>query len=518
MTPVTGPTVGGGGGALQAASFGGYESLVEILLQAGADVNAQGGEYGNALQAAALNGSPETVQILLGAGADVNAQGGEYGNALQAAAWRGSPEIVQILLGAGADVNVQGGEYGNALQAAAYNGSPETVQILLGAGADVNALGGEYGNALQAAAWRGSPEIVQILLGAGADVNVQGGEYGNALQAAAYNGSPETVQILLGAGADVNARGGEHGSPLLAAIHEGYADEVQILLRAGADSLLKDKLGRTPLHIAASKNMLHIFRLFPQLASALNNYSDFLQTPLHLAVCHGHIRFAIALLNSGADPSLPDGYGRHIMDWASHHETLLQEIQNHCSDLVLTPPDTQEMTLILQQLSRYFLFLGQFNNARYLFQLHLRQGASSKTDIYQISCNIYNQIITGTRFVCRLCVCIDLCSSCLQKYPYHSRLHPNLKHKVFEVSNVPTEDSQFTGVLSDRLTHFLSNIAHKNTRQSANQSEIERSNDSVTSLPLSKAALVRKVTFSLVTIGFAILFGVSATFLGVWYF
>lgn len=86
------------------------------------------------------------------------------------------------------------------------------------------------------------------------------------------------------------------------------------------------------------------------------------------------------------------------------------------------------------------------------------------------------------------------------------------------MSNVPVEDSQFTGILLDRLTHFLSNIAHEDPGQSANQSEIELSNDSVISLPLSKAALVLKLNFSLVTIGFAILFGVSATVLGVWYF
>ncbi|CAG8252663.1 unnamed protein product [Penicillium salamii] len=121
----------------------------------------------------------------------------------------------------------------------------------------------EYGNALQAAAYRGSPETLQILLGASADVNVQGGHFGNALQAAAYRGSPKTLQILLKANADINARGGEYGLPLLAAIHKGYADEVQILLCTRADSLLKDKLSRTPLHITASKNILHIFRLFP---------------------------------------------------------------------------------------------------------------------------------------------------------------------------------------------------------------------------------------------------------------
>ncbi|KAH7201283.1 hypothetical protein DER44DRAFT_783736, partial [Fusarium oxysporum] len=37
------------------------------------------------------------VQLLLDKGADVNAQGGECGNALQAASRGGNPEIVQLL-------------------------------------------------------------------------------------------------------------------------------------------------------------------------------------------------------------------------------------------------------------------------------------------------------------------------------------------------------------------------------------------------------------------------------------
>ena len=57
-----------------------------MLLERGADVNAQGGHYGNALQAIAMNGNIEIVQLLLERGADVNAQGGEHGNALQNAA------------------------------------------------------------------------------------------------------------------------------------------------------------------------------------------------------------------------------------------------------------------------------------------------------------------------------------------------------------------------------------------------------------------------------------------------
>ena len=51
-----------------------------------------------------------TMQMLMDAEADVNAQGGYYGNALQAALVKGHDKVVQILLNAGADVNAQGAE------------------------------------------------------------------------------------------------------------------------------------------------------------------------------------------------------------------------------------------------------------------------------------------------------------------------------------------------------------------------------------------------------------------------
>jgi hypothetical protein len=59
--------------------------------------------------------SEQLWSMLIDGGADVNAQGGKFGNALQAAAWEGSTEVVKMLLDAGADVNVKGGQVGNAL-------------------------------------------------------------------------------------------------------------------------------------------------------------------------------------------------------------------------------------------------------------------------------------------------------------------------------------------------------------------------------------------------------------------
>jgi hypothetical protein len=66
--------------------------MVQMLVDAGAYVNAQGGEYGNALQAASDGGHETVVQILLD-----NAQGGKYGNALQAASARGHEKVQTAL-------------------------------------------------------------------------------------------------------------------------------------------------------------------------------------------------------------------------------------------------------------------------------------------------------------------------------------------------------------------------------------------------------------------------------------
>jgi hypothetical protein len=150
------------------ASLFGHDTVVQLMLEKGADVNAQGGYYGNALQAASENGSGHVVKMLLDKGADVNAQSGEYSNALQAASVRGHGHVVKMLLDKGADVNAQDGYYGNALQAASDEGHGPVVKMLLDKGADVNAQGGRYGNALQAASFGGHEQVVKMLLDRGA--------------------------------------------------------------------------------------------------------------------------------------------------------------------------------------------------------------------------------------------------------------------------------------------------------------------------------------------------------------
>src|SRR5437763_14389938 len=82
---------------------------------AAADVNAQGGSFGTALQAASARGDDGIVQRLLEAGADVNAQGGrEDDKALEADSDYGADGVGQRPLGAGGDDDTAGGDGGGA--------------------------------------------------------------------------------------------------------------------------------------------------------------------------------------------------------------------------------------------------------------------------------------------------------------------------------------------------------------------------------------------------------------------
>lgn len=116
-----GQLYGDRGGALQEASYGGQESMVQIFLEQGAEITAQEVDYSNALQAVSYRGYEKVVQMLIDAGADVNAEGLLYTNGLQAASAGGHKKVVQMLLDAGANISTKEG-CDSALKAASEHG------------------------------------------------------------------------------------------------------------------------------------------------------------------------------------------------------------------------------------------------------------------------------------------------------------------------------------------------------------------------------------------------------------
>lgn len=115
------PNLGGGEWTcpLIAAAGNREEEITKILLEKGADVNVYGGKWHSTpfmLAAAWLSLDP--VQLILKAGADINAFDNDGDTALILAARSGDSEIVKFLLENGADVMHSNDDGQNALQGA----------------------------------------------------------------------------------------------------------------------------------------------------------------------------------------------------------------------------------------------------------------------------------------------------------------------------------------------------------------------------------------------------------------
>ncbi|KAK4164976.1 ankyrin repeat-containing protein [Cladorrhinum sp. PSN259] len=252
---------------LQGASKDGHLAVVERLLIAGANVNADPAKYGRtALQAASEGGHLAVIERLLTAGANVNADPTKANGrtALQAASEGGHLAVVERLLTAGANVNADPAWYGRtALQAASEGGHLAVVERLLIAGANVNADPTRNGRtALQAASEGGHLAVVERLLIAGANVNADPAKYGRtALQAASEDGHLAVIERLLTAGANVNADPTKANgrTALQAASRGGYLAVVERLLIAGANvNAGPTRNGRTSLQAASEGGHLAV--------------------------------------------------------------------------------------------------------------------------------------------------------------------------------------------------------------------------------------------------------------------
>lgn len=179
------------------ASLLGLDHLVSMLLDRGEDCNCSSSE-GSCLRAAVLSDRQSVVDLLLAKGADINAvvpqEEGRFGRfgrgldfhysktAIHEAVDKQHEMMARTLLAAGADVNIErrpaGGEISiedsnTPLQAAVYRANEKLVELMLGAGADPNASAGGIGTALEwASVLKHKARIMTLLLDAGANPNL----------------------------------------------------------------------------------------------------------------------------------------------------------------------------------------------------------------------------------------------------------------------------------------------------------------------------------------------------------
>jgi cytohesin len=152
---------------------------------------------------------------------------------------------------------------------------------------------------LARAARSGKKELVEFLLEKGAAEDIF---------AAAIVGHTDQVAAVLKEDPKlINARDGDGRTALHWAALYGQKKVVELLLAEKADVNSLDEDGFTPLHWAATFNQSDAVKVLLANKADLNlKVPKYGWTALRLAVIHGHMATAEALLNGGSDPNVKD--------------------------------------------------------------------------------------------------------------------------------------------------------------------------------------------------------------------
>ena len=243
-------TDGEGRTALMVAAGAGYASIVDRLLEAGAEDRADA-RGRTALMMAAFNGQDAAVGVLTPK-VDLDKVDSDGNTALINAAGEGHTEVVTQLVESGADMNRDGGE--TALHAAAEANHSGAVAALLQGRADPDKVD-RFGNtALMNAAERGHETIVSMLLEGGAKADLEGSVGQTALMKAAKHNRSVPIAALVAASAALDKVDDSGNSALMLAAAAGHAAIVSQLLGVGAEWDLENSNGKTALDLAKSND------------------------------------------------------------------------------------------------------------------------------------------------------------------------------------------------------------------------------------------------------------------------
>ncbi len=264
--------------ALHIAAGRNSRRMVELLIKAGADIEATGRKDPmkgvTPLHIAAAINSLNSAEALIEAGARLDPandpegatplymasfyQPGEFLDGLwfpreASLAWSDQEigAVAQLLIRRGANINVRTQTGETPLHYAVLKSAPQVVALLLERGADPSARHNAHWTPLHYALVHSGPDFrssALALIERGAAVDAQTIAAGwRPLHLAARRDATDVVRALLARGADVNARTRLGGStPLHLAVQSGASDEMRTILQAAGGVDRKDPADMFP--------------------------------------------------------------------------------------------------------------------------------------------------------------------------------------------------------------------------------------------------------------------------------
>ena len=343
----------GGNTAFWLACTYGQQKSIQILLEAGSNLNMASTDRYTSLHAAANAGcSKSIISAIISHGVGVNTTNKNNITALMLACLTKNKNAINVLFNAGADPNIANDDAGTCLHYAAWEDcSKEVLQAIINHGVDVSATNKGNRTALMIACVKGNEDALNVLLNAGTDPNIVDDQVNTCLHCAVLgDSSKEILQAIISHGVNVNARNKKNVTALMQACLKGFKDAINVLLNAGADPNIADPHDDTCLHSAASvycsKEILQAIISHGVDVNATNKNNT---TALMRACVQGNEDAINVLLTAGADPNITNaavGTCLHHAALGDCSKEVFQAIINHGIDVNATNNDNSTTLMI----------------------------------------------------------------------------------------------------------------------------------------------------------------------------
>ncbi|EMD88006.1 hypothetical protein COCC4DRAFT_51902 [Bipolaris maydis ATCC 48331] len=206
------------------------------------------------LYLAAQLGHQKTVKLLLDKGAEVNAQGGEYGNALQAAAARNHTAIVELLLNNGADASRHDSQGKSILHYAtnSVDCNLGLIDLLLSRGAPANTTDINNMTPLLYCVKHGHKSIIELFLDNGLSIDA----CANRKPWSRNTVKTDTLSRSSVSESESDISGTSAGlTPLHFAALTGNLAMTKFLLEHGADPNALSRYNESPMHLTLRRTL-----------------------------------------------------------------------------------------------------------------------------------------------------------------------------------------------------------------------------------------------------------------------